>query len=325
MAQERNLGIDLLRILSMLMVCLLHVLGVGGVLSSCEPGTASYILLWFLNALSFGAVNLYALISGFVGINASHRFKSIIKLWLQVFFYSVLICFMVSRIRPDLVSTAMIKNAFFPVCTGQYWYFTAYFLLFFVSPLLNAGISAMEEKSLRILLVSGFFILCFLPRSFERDIFLSADGYSFLWLSYLYILGGYIKLYEPLKKVRGGYLVLLFFAFGAISLLPRLFLGERYALYLISYMSPTVVLGSVCLFLAFSKMKIRTFKGIIKFFSAGAFSVYLIHTHPVIFSNFLSGAFFGIGAGGAIISAILIYIACTILDIPRRLLFKIIK
>lgn len=325
MATTRNYGIDLLRIISMLMVCLLHVLGVGGVLNSCAEGTASYTLLWLLNALSYGAVNLYALISGFVGIGSEHKIKSIIKLWLQVFFYSVLICLAVYFIKPDIVSRAMIKNAFFPVCTGQYWYFTAYFLLFFASPLLNAGIRAMEEKSLRILLISGFFILCFLPRSFERDIFLSADGYSFLWLSYLYILGAYIKLYEPLKKVRGVYLVLMFFAFGALSLLPKLFAGERYALWLISYMSPTVVLGSVCLFSAFSKMKIRFCTKVIKFFSAGAFSVYLIHTHPVVFSFFLSGAFSSIGAGGAVLSAVIIYIACTAIDLPRRLLFKLIK
>ena len=37
MKNERNYGVDALRILAMLMVVVTHVMGVGGILDACEP------------------------------------------------------------------------------------------------------------------------------------------------------------------------------------------------------------------------------------------------------------------------------------------------
>ena len=48
MEQERNWGLDFLRILSMLMVVVLHLLGRGGVLANAEPFTANYWAAWAL-------------------------------------------------------------------------------------------------------------------------------------------------------------------------------------------------------------------------------------------------------------------------------------
>ena len=47
--RERNYGIDLLRIVSMLMVVILHVLGQGGVLKSSEPLSVGYSVAWLLD------------------------------------------------------------------------------------------------------------------------------------------------------------------------------------------------------------------------------------------------------------------------------------
>ena len=65
--KERNYGIDLLRILSMFMVVLLHLCGFGGVLSNVKPFSVNYYIAWFLEIVSYCAVDVFALISGFVG------------------------------------------------------------------------------------------------------------------------------------------------------------------------------------------------------------------------------------------------------------------
>ena len=49
----RNYGLDLLRMIAMLMVVVLHILGKGGVLSACEPLSGQYELLWFLETVLF--------------------------------------------------------------------------------------------------------------------------------------------------------------------------------------------------------------------------------------------------------------------------------
>ena len=86
---ERNYGIDLLRILAMFMIVMLHVLGRGGILENATIFSAHYKIAWLLEVICYGAVNIYALISGYVGFRAKHKYVNIIMLWLQVIFYTV--------------------------------------------------------------------------------------------------------------------------------------------------------------------------------------------------------------------------------------------
>ena len=65
--EERNYGIDLLRIVSMMMVVLLHVLGQGGILDGSDPLTVKSETAWLLEIGAYSAVNIYAMISGYVG------------------------------------------------------------------------------------------------------------------------------------------------------------------------------------------------------------------------------------------------------------------
>ena len=67
---KRNYGIDLLRMILMLMVVILHVLGHGGVLDATTPLSAKYCVSWLIESFAYCAVNCYALISGYVYFNA---------------------------------------------------------------------------------------------------------------------------------------------------------------------------------------------------------------------------------------------------------------
>ena len=66
MANKRNYGIDLLRIILMYMVCMLHTLGQGGVLDACQIGTIEYKTYWFLEIFSYCAVDGFGIISGYM-------------------------------------------------------------------------------------------------------------------------------------------------------------------------------------------------------------------------------------------------------------------
>ena len=72
---EINYGIDWLRILSMYMVAVLHTLGQGGILGSFKQGDLSFSIAWFLETSAFGAVDCFALISGYVGYHSHFRYK----------------------------------------------------------------------------------------------------------------------------------------------------------------------------------------------------------------------------------------------------------
>ena len=88
--EKRNYNIDLFRIIAAFFVTVLHVLGQGGILESTSPSEINYWIAWFLEICAYGAVNCFALISGYVMVNKTIKTKNIIGLWFQVLFYSLL-------------------------------------------------------------------------------------------------------------------------------------------------------------------------------------------------------------------------------------------
>lgn len=77
---KRNYGIDALKIVSMFMIVILHTLGHGGILSSVSIFSGKYYAAWLMEIAAYCAVNCYALISGYVGINSKYRYSKIISL-----------------------------------------------------------------------------------------------------------------------------------------------------------------------------------------------------------------------------------------------------
>ena len=68
-ASEHNYGIDLLKITAMMFICVLHVCTQGGLASSLSLSSSpdNYRMVFFLESLTFCAVNVYAMVSGYVG------------------------------------------------------------------------------------------------------------------------------------------------------------------------------------------------------------------------------------------------------------------
>lgn len=340
-AKERNFGIDALRILSMFMVVVLHIFNAGGVLAASGRFTSQYEVGWFVQNAAFCAVDVYALISGYVWVNAKYRYRNIIELWLQVIFYTVSITVLFSIFSPSSVSFKEWIKALFPVMFNQYWYFSSYFALFLFIPLLNIVIQKAEKKQLIIYLGIVLFFFGVIQTLFFSDAFGTNDGYSAIWLIILYLVGGYLGKYGICKNVKPikfliGYLITVFltwFSKLCIELLTLHVLGEvRAGNYFISYRSPFIFLAAIFLLLFFANLKISPFcKKVIGFLSPMAFGVYLIHTHPLVFFGIVKDRFTEYAAFPWILeilavlsTAALIYIACSLIDFIRLQLFKIL-
>lgn len=127
---DRNYGIDFLRFVLMYMVCMLHVLGQGGILSACQKGTVKYKMFWMIEVLSYCAVDGYAIISGYTARFKKQKFEKIIEMWFQVFFYSFVITLICTVAGLNSQGGQDIIKCVMPVTFNKYWYFTAYFVLF---------------------------------------------------------------------------------------------------------------------------------------------------------------------------------------------------
>ena len=345
--KERNYGIDLLRLISMLMVVILHVLGYGGALGSVENLTLKGELLWGLEILCFGAVNMYAIISGYVGYKSSHKWSNIIYLCLQTAFFAVILTgidlVILIRAGAEIEFKYVFLNLF-PTIRGL-WYISAYFCLFFFMPLLDKLIDVLDRKTLKTLALFIFVVFCALENLDPLPNVISLRyGYSVFWLMFLYAFGAYVSKYDPFKRVPI-WACFLVFAICAVltsisrtlvSLTPFYYIGETDIQRLdvfVSYTSPTVLLGSVFMFCAFSKFKFKRKapKKIISFLCPMALGVYLIHCHPVVVA-YMTDAFTWIGAepiamgiGYVIINALIIFGICLLIDWIRLLLFKLCR
>ena len=193
---QKNYGIELLRITSMFYVVILHTLGHGGLLKSLEPDNgASYKLAWLLEIFAYCAVDIFALISGYVGfpksINYNSHIKKITRLWGVVFFYSILSVFICLIICPEKISNAEIINSFFPLTNGLYWYFNAYIVAFFFFPIINYAFDKIPEEAVKIIVIILGFALPFYEIMCNQ--FKLLKGYSSIWLIILYIIGVSVK------------------------------------------------------------------------------------------------------------------------------------
>lgn len=333
----RNYGIDLLRIVSMFMIIVLHIINHGGVLTLLTSLSPAYEIAWFLEIACYCAVNCYALISGYIGCMSRFKYSRILLLWLQTAFYSVLISAITAKLSPE-VGISEFYQSFFPVCNHLYWYFTAYFCLSFFTPFLNKMLAALDEKQLKQLGLTIFLLFSVLPAIIKEDLFLAHNGYSFLWLSLLYLLGGIIKRCHIEKKQRPSValfiyllLILLTWAVKYIVDCHTIDVPDIWTEILVNYTSPLILLSAIMLLIVFSTLKTgKTSITIISFLSPLTFGVYLIHDNPYIRHYIIEPLFPSAPTSFGLIATILIggfalYLTCSLIDFLRQKLFDLFK
>lgn len=333
---ERNYGIDLLRIIAMLLVVVLHVLGQGGVLEASKGVQAA--VAWFFEVAAYCAVDVYALISGYVGYrddDAYPYFRNILRFWIPVFFYSICISSAYMIYKPQYFTFGRVAHALFPISSNQYWFASSFFIIVLFKPFLNRIIRLGDEKSaVRHLVYAAFCLVVYYQlASYFNDPFTYKHGYSAIWLLILYYIGGTMKrcgILNTCKKRYAiiGFLVCTILAWSWKVLLPKGFPRDL----LVSYTSIPIVINAVCLLILFSKLRITGFgKGVVKFFAPAAFGVYLIHVQPTVFSA-MKGRFIPFAQSPVWLMvlqvlgmSLAILAACLLVEKLRLVLFRLLK
>lgn len=340
--KNRNVGIDLLRIISMFFIVLLHILEHGGILENANFFDANYAVAWIIEICAYCAVNCYALISGYVGCEGKFKISNIVLLWLQVQFYNCLFTLIfICLFKVDELSFSNIYNMLLPVISDRYWYFTQYYGLFFFMPLLNTILKTADKKSIRFSLVCILFVLSIIQGFFYKDVFGTNNGYSLLWLMVLYLIGGYIKKFNITMgnkiKLFIGYMgiVCITFIFKMIiqTATNKIFGEPKLGRWFIRYTSPMILAASLCLFLIFESVVIRKKHiCVVNKLSRLTFGVYLVHDNPFVRDYLIKNSFLDVLVkpwGVEILcifgSAMLIYTICSLIDFLRYKVFELCK
>jgi len=298
---SRNFGIDLLRVVAMFYVVTLHCIGPGGILNAAEIGSAQYHTAWFLEIWTYCAVDIFALISGYVSYSEEHKavkWSNYLLLWLQVVVYGAGVVLLFHFINPELVTLQDLFRSFFPVSNGLYWYVTAYTGLFVVMPLLNAGLRSLSEPSARKFFFGSLLVFSLYETFFQK--FTMAAGYSFLWISILYILGACIKkcgIGKDLKPRQAVLGILLLCLVTWVWKMAGPAAGRFSRDMLVSYVSPTVLGCALLHLIWFSKLTFGPgMRRFITFAAPAAFAAYILNCHKLIWAHVVVNQFAGLAA-----------------------------
>lgn len=337
----RNEGVDLLRIVAMFMVLFLHILGNGGILFEVEVLSPHGITAWFFEMAAFSAINCYGVISGFVGVHSKYKYSNLIYLWLQVVIYCAGITLIYCLRYPEAFPLSVLWESFFPVCNGKYWYVTAYVGMFLFIPILNGAVKNLKKSQLRAVLICLFTALSVLPALFRKDIFMTGWGYGLLWLSFLYLVGAYIRLYGFFNN-NPRLALLIYSICVVVSWLVKLWeeavsTEGKYAYlatgFIAQYTSPTIFLAGVMLFVMFCGIKMPKWaKKVVAVLSPCAFGVYIIHAHPILwdrlityrYAHYINYSPFGMMAA-VLLTAICMFLCLAFVDFIRLQVFNLLK
>lgn len=343
--KQRNVGIDILRVVSMFFIIIGHILMQGGILSaySNESLQGGYYFFNTLSVIAYCGVNCFALVSGYVGWQNTFRLEKIIKLWANVVFWSVGVSLILFIYNNEFFSVKEAVSMFLPLIRGRYWFFNAYFVVFMFSPLLNHLIQTLPQKTFQYFLLAVAFVFCVVPfLALGNDILRIQNGFEFSWLMVMYLAGGYFSKY-PVKFKKTYKCIIAFFGFALLNFIykylielvtTKLFGGPSYGDLFMSYTSPIVLGEAICLLLYFSNFKLNNKKlvKLISFVTPAIFSVYIIHVHPLVFWKILKDAFIGLTEYNLLVSFLLIiaisiaiFIGCIALDYIRALMFNFFK
>ena len=337
---SRIIGFDLLRILSMLMVIVLHLLGQGGILSETVEGSPHYYMAWGLECICYCAVDCYGLLSGYLSVGR-HRYthSKIVSLWLEVVIYSTGYACIFRIISPEYAGKRELLNALFPVLRRQYWYFTAFFGLSLFMPILHEGSRYLSKKSARLMLLLLLAVFCIFPTLFCTDPFHFRGGYSTLWLIVLYFFGALLNKSGLIKKLAPGCLAAVFFLCTALtfllSVVSPVSIPRIGTVTLLNYTSPTVLLSAASLLLMLRELKIsrKSVQRMLVRLSGASFAVYILHTNALVWKYwFYPGVLKGFAHLPVLIlpcfavgCSALVYALCFGIDSLRALFFKKVR
>ena len=326
----RQSNFELLRIVAMVMIVFHHFAVHGGF--NFDSTTLSIPRFWF-NFIIMGGktgVNIFVLISGYFLIQSKSTKASInkiLKLWGQVFFYSVTI-YVINIALGGGISIKQFIIAFMPMTRAAWWFASTYFVLYIIHPYLNLFLHSMDKLLYQCYLLLLLLMWCIVP-TFLSTAF---EGNNLCWFITLYSLAGYYRLYGFNKIVtkNAGIIAIIFTILTYCTSVIFTILGTKWAFfsehnrYFYAAKSLPTLAISICIFVAFAKLNIKYSKWI-NIVSSATFGVYLIHDNrfvrpflwKVVFHNAkFQDSILLVPYSIAVVA--IVFIFCTLLDLLRQ-------
>ncbi|MDD3415823.1 MAG: acyltransferase [Lachnospiraceae bacterium] len=331
--KKRDSNLELFRIVSMLLIIAHHYVVNSGLRSLGGPVYLNPLSLHSLFLLIWGAwgkigINCFVLISGYFMCKSNITAKKFAKLFLEWMFYRVIVNGVFWITGYAAFSVKGLLQILIPITKIGDGFVSAYIVFFLFIPFLNILIKNINEKQhIRLLLLCSFtyIFLGTVP-------FFTVTMNYVSWFIVLYFIASYLRLYTKKLVLNTKFwcgMTIISVLMCITSVIACVWLGaklNRFMPYIFVTDSNTflAVLTGVSAFMLFKNIKIP-YNRFINTVAASTFGVLLIHANSDTMRQWLwkdvlnnvemyNSTF---GYVHAIISVILIFVVCTVIDYLR--------
>lgn len=258
MKQQRQISLEILRILSMLFIVTGHLSGRGDIHQTV--------------IIAPHAVNCFILISGYFLVTSNFKIERALRVILETIFYSLSITVLLYIL--DKASPQDIANSAMPFAPTKftYWFVNKYLATILLSPFICKVCATISKRQYQILLVTLLSIGSSLITIFPfGELF--GNGFSLLWMVTVFITGGYLRLHAPQFKYWGLATLALLVIYNICNIYGQ---GKI----CLGYNSLITYALAICTFMWFSKLSIPNTGILAKttiIIAPHVFAAYLIH------------------------------------------------
>lgn len=276
---KRQLNIELLRIIAMLMVMGLHA----NFTSLKSPSTdiiftAGGLTRVFLEFMCLVAVNVFVMISGWFKIRPSLRgFCNF--MWQVIYIVGILWIIGVSFF--NLPANHKTILAIVGLYGGGGWFVASYIGLYILAPVLNAFVEHYSLKYITYTVIAFFTFEFLWGNTLSVDFIIA--GYSTFSFIGIYLFSGLLKKIDLKYAYRYYLYIFLLSVFLNVCIYVMASKAGLISIrdMTLNYINPLIIIGAASLLLYFSKIDIpnrnRLLNRIIIWISSSCFAAYLLH------------------------------------------------
>ena len=284
-SKVRDSNLELLRIVAMFMIIAHHCVLHGGAYTNASE-TNILISYFFIPGGKLGFDAFLALSMWFL-VDRQFSSKRFLKMWTEVFFYSVVFAGVSVAFAAGPVGAEGWVGVFFPMIGNSHGFAAAYLVFYLLIPFLNKLMSRLTKAQTGFLLAVVFLmqVVSVVLGSYTQ--YYQQFPSEIILFVFIYILMVYLKRY-PLKMLSFKSVTLgIFVACWGIVFTVWVFYnrdttneGLRYfwSAFMNNESSLLYIVGGVSLFFFFKNLKIPKSK-VINFIAKPTFGVLLIHDH----------------------------------------------
>jgi len=147
--KERESGLELFRIITMLLIVAHHYVVNSGITAYLSLAPTSFKSLFFYSIGAFGkiGINCFVLITGYFMCSSKITLKKFLKLFLEVMFYKIIITLIFVVCQPGQWSFKSIVKAVLPITSIGNNFTGCYLIFFLFIPFLNILVKGLNEKN----------------------------------------------------------------------------------------------------------------------------------------------------------------------------------